>query len=298
MIEGILIIFSFATGLFCLIFLPGLKAYNTTISPNVEKNLILSDNGGINKSRNMNVRLVTLFILAIGGLTSIIIAWIVRMNCNHGRYCDCEGAMIATRVGGWVIFVTALFITYNFMQKKRVRSSIYIHDTYVTGQASWGVTYKLSYDQITSVELLKEERVLVLYATGRHYRVWVTRNRASRIHSLILEQREKVNRESSAVVVQSTCICGYEFIEGAKFCMNCGSPPVVVVHPICSCGYVFAEGAKFCINCGSAPPQEAEAMVENDEAESEAPFTCSCGYVYKEGAKFCKECGSSLVTQV
>jgi hypothetical protein len=297
MIFGIFFIAAIVIFVICAIFVPGMRAYNTTNFPISESGLIFSDNGGINKSKGIKGRLIMLFILVAVGITCLIVGANMRSNAPESRVTSrqsqqrreqaLEEARIVTNVGIGFLALSVPLILYNIIQNKRVRSSIFVHDDYLTGLASWGVTYRLTYDQVTAIETLKNDKVLVLCAAGRNYNVWVSRCKATWIQSLILEQRDKISREKETVFVNPKCSCGHDFQEGEKFCMNCGSAPIVVIHPTCSCGFIFKGNAKFCTNCGSPPPVA--------ELELKTFLTCSCGYEYQEEEKFCRDCGASLV---
>ena len=53
--------------------------------------------------------------------------------------------------------------------------------------------------------------------------------------------------------------CGNNNVEGAKFCMHCGTN--LSELPVCSsCGSILPQGAKFCIKCGS-PIASVEAVI-------------------------------------
>ena len=73
--------------------------------------------------------------------------------------------------------------------------------------------------------------------------------------------------------MQKNCLkCGVGIPDGAKFCMECGSP--VPEERLCeSCGTLVPDGAQFCMECGRAvgPPQSATAPAPTPDVRSSAP---------------------------
>jgi membrane protease subunit (stomatin/prohibitin family) len=74
--------------------------------------------------------------------------------------------------------------------------------------------------------------------------------------------------------------CGFQNLQTARFCSNCGAALQAAGLSCPKCGVVNPFGAKFCINCGS-PIQ----------ASSKCP---KCGVDMQPGAKFCPNCGEKL----
>jgi membrane protease subunit (stomatin/prohibitin family) len=75
--------------------------------------------------------------------------------------------------------------------------------------------------------------------------------------------------------------CGFQNLQSAKFCSNCGSPLQVGGINCPKCGTFNPAGAKFCINCGS-PLQIANKCPQ-------------CKADIQPGAKFCPNCGAKLM---
>ncbi|MBS7634270.1 SPFH domain-containing protein [Candidatus Bathyarchaeota archaeon] len=75
--------------------------------------------------------------------------------------------------------------------------------------------------------------------------------------------------------------CGFQNLQTAKFCNNCGASLQAVGGVNCSkCGALNPAGAKFCNNCGS---------------QLYAAIKCpKCGSDVQSGAKFCPNCGEKL----
>ena len=83
--------------------------------------------------------------------------------------------------------------------------------------------------------------------------------------------------------------CGKELIEGAKFCLECGTKVVIPIeNPVltCSgCGKELVAGAKFCLECGAKVDAHNDNMV----------LVCgNCGAIPREGKKFCSKCGADV----
>ncbi len=62
--------------------------------------------------------------------------------------------------------------------------------------------------------------------------------------------KEKI--ETMEVTIPINCVCGIPWVDGAKFCRECGSPmpKVEVVTLTCSNGHDITPDAKFCPICG------------------------------------------------
>jgi len=83
--------------------------------------------------------------------------------------------------------------------------------------------------------------------------------------------------------------CGKELVEGAKFCLECGTKIAQSESNICTkCGTEFKEGAKFCLECG------AKRGENSDQKENMILVCGSCGAIPKEGKKFCAKCGANI----
>lgn len=74
--------------------------------------------------------------------------------------------------------------------------------------------------------------------------------------------------------------CGFQNLQTARFCSNCGVS-LQSTGPSCpKCGTVNPVGAKFCINCGSQL-----------QSYTRCP---KCGGEVQAGAKFCPNCGEKI----
>lgn len=77
--------------------------------------------------------------------------------------------------------------------------------------------------------------------------------------------------------------CGYQNLQTAKFCNNCGGPmqPTTQGTINCpKCGTSNTAGTKFCANCGTP----LQATVKCPKCQTEVP----------EGTKFCPNCGAKI----
>jgi hypothetical protein len=245
--------------LFC--FIPGVSVRNTATGKiNANPDMILSENGGINKSRGVKVRIVFLSVYTAISLFLLILGFIIYAH-------DFDEFNILSLIGFLMLAFFGFFLVYNILLNRVVHSHISVFRDCISGMASYGVSYKITYDQMTSVDVIKNEKMLVIAAGGRVYKIWVAERGAIRIREVILEQKKRIDENSPVAVYESapvsvvsqvpaaivTCTCGRKFEEGEMFCIECGSPPPKPIA--CKCGDIFKENAKFCANCGSPPPE-------------------------------------------
>jgi hypothetical protein len=84
--------------------------------------------------------------------------------------------------------------------------------------------------------------------------------------------------------------CDTEFLQGSKFCENCGCNLEVefIETPICpKCRKTFPTGTAFCSEDGTKLVSP-EKMV---------PKCVKCGQVYTDGTKFCSKCGGKVIPE-
>lgn len=125
-----------------------------------------------------------------------------------------------------------------------------------------------------------------------------------------IRECENAISAASSKIDELKCIkvcnnCGAEIIEGADFCVKCGSrieesavvqeipvqPPVVEPEPVVytqpklcpTCHSVLEEDARFCTECG--------CHIES-EPIADSKVCHSCGNVLEDGTRFCTNCGA------
>ena len=79
-------------------------------------------------------------------------------------------------------------------------------------------------------------------------------------------------QENAAESVTKCPGCGKPYKEGARFCLECGTP-LAAACP--KCNAALEHGAKFCPACGEKLQK-----------------TCGCGAEIQQGAAFCANCGT------
>ena len=87
------------------------------------------------------------------------------------------------------------------------------------------------------------------------------------------------SESAQSPLVAKTCKnCGATLVEGAKFCLECGTKIELIPKITCPhCGASVVEG-KFCIECGGS-------LISTEKVCS------NCGHKFEKG-KFCPECGT------